>query len=105
MESLSGNWVLLRSKLKKVNPTVNGIEALCPSHDDKKASLTASLAKEKILVKCQAGCTFAEIVSASGMEKSQFFAKEKSKIPKSREVARYRYEDKEGNHAFDVVRL
>jgi len=105
MESLSGNWVLLRSKLKKVNPTVNGIEALCPSHDDKKASLTASLAKEKILVKCQAGCTFAEIVSALGMKKSQFFAKEKSIIPKSREVARYRYEDKEGNHAFDVVRL
>ena len=70
----------------------------CPAHNDKNRSLTASCTEERILVKCHTGCTFEEIVSASGMELSQFFAKEISKTPKSREVARYRYEDKEGSH-------
>ena len=105
MQTLSKNWDLFCSKLDQVKYTKKGIEALCLAHNDKKRSLTASCTEERILVKCHAGCSFAEIVSASGLEKSQFFANDKSKNPKSRVVARYRYEDKEGNHAFDVVRL
>jgi len=105
MESLSGNWELFCSKLDKVKHDQNGIAALCPSHDDKHPSLTSTFTEGKILVKCQAGCSFERIVSALGMQQSQFFANDKSKIPKSREVARYRYEDKEGSHAFDVVRF
>ena len=70
METLNENWGLFCSKLEKVKPTSNGIEALCPSHDDKKASLTASLTNEKILFKCQAGCSFESVVSALGMQES-----------------------------------
>ena len=105
MQILSKNWNLFCSKLEQVKLNKNGILSLCPSHNDKNRSLTASCTEERILVKCHTGCTFEEIVSASGMELSQFFAKEISKTPKSREVARYRYEDKEGNHTFDVVRF
>ena len=105
MQILSKNWNLFCSKLEQVKLNKNGILSLCPSHNDKNRSLTASCTEERILVKCHKGCTFEEIVSASGMELSQFFAKEISKTPKSREVARYRYEDKEGNHTFDVVRF
>jgi len=104
METLNDNWGLFCSKLKKVKQTNNGIEALCPAHDDKKASLTASLAKEKILVKCQAGCSFDKVVSALGMEEEQFFAQEE-KIPPKTIESTYRYEDKDGNHVMDVVRF
>ena len=104
METLNENWGLFYSKLEKVKPTSNGIEALCPSHDDKKASLTASLTNEKILFKCQAGCSFESVVSALGMEENQFFAQEEKTQPKKIEEV-YRYEDKDGNHVMDVVRF
>jgi len=103
METLNENWGLFCSKLKKVKPTSNGIEALCPSHDDKKASLTASLTNEKILFKCQAGCSFESVVSALGMEENQFFAQEE-KIPPKKIEDVYRYEDKDGGHVFNVIR-
>ena len=104
MNTLLENWELFCSKLGQFKRNKNGILALCPSHDDKNPSLTASYTDEKILVKCQSRCTFEEIVSALGMEQNQFFAPEKPALPK-KIVARYRYEDKAGNHAFDVVRF
>jgi len=106
MKTLLENWSLFCSKLEKVKQTSNGIEALCPAHDDKKASLTASRNGEKILFKCQAGCINNEILQIIDMEWNQFFVhSDNSKTPKKKEVCRYRYENKDGNHAFDVVRL
>jgi DNA primase len=90
--------------LEKVKQTSNGIEALCPSHNDKSPSLTASYTKERILFKCQAGCSFESVVSALGMEESQFFVQEEKIQPKTIEST-YRYEDKDGNHVMDVVRF
>ena len=106
METLNENWGLFCSKLEKVKQTSNGIEALCPAHDDKKASLTASRNGEKILFKCQAGCINNEILQIIDMEWNQFFVhSDNSKTPKKKEVCRYRYENKDGKHAFDVVRF
>ena len=106
MKTLLENWSLFCSKLEKVKQTSNGIEALCPAHDDKKASLTASRNGEKILFKCQAGCINNEILQIIDMEWNQFFVhSDNSKTPKKKEVCRYRYENKDGKHAFDVVRL
>jgi DNA primase len=104
MESLNENWELFCSKLEKVKQTSNGIEALCPAHDDISPSLTASFTKDKILFKCQAGCSFESVVSALGMEENQFFAQEEKNQPKTIEST-YRYEDKDGNHVMDVVRF
>jgi len=103
MNTLNENWELICSKLEQVKHNKNGIAALCPSHNDKNPSLSASYTDEKILVNCQAGCSFDNIVSVLGMEQSQFFAPKETSIPKI--VARYRYEDKDGEHAFDVVRF
>jgi len=106
MKSLLENWSLFCSKLEKVKQTNNGIEALCPAHEDKKASLTASCKGEKILFKCQAGCVNNDILQIIDMEWNQFFVhSDNSKTPKKKEVCRYRYENKDGKHAFDVVRL
>ncbi len=92
--------------MKKVKPTSNGIEALCPAHDDKKASLTASCNGEKILFKCQAGCINDEILQIIDMEWNQFFVhSDNSNTPKKKEVARYCYEDQDGNHLYDVVKF
>ncbi len=104
MNTLNENWELFCSKLEQVKHNKNCIAALCPYHNDKKPSLSASYTEEKILVNCQAGCSFDNIVSVLGMEQSQFFAPKETTIPK-KIVARYRYEDKDGEHAFDVVRF
>ena len=101
---LEETWKVFSTKLQKAKPTSNGIEALCPAHDDQRASLTASFAKDKILFKCQAGCSFESVVSALGMEQNNFFAPELPAPPKKK-VASYKYEDKEGNHVFSVVRF
>ena len=101
---LEETWKVFSTKLQKAKPTSNGIEALCPAHDDQRASLTASFAKDKILFKCQAGCSFDSVVSALGMEQNNFFAPELPAPPKKK-VASYKYEDKEGNHVFSVVRF
>lgn len=106
MKTLLENWSLFCSKLEKVKQTSNGIEALCPAHDDKKASLTASRNGEKILFKCQAGCVNNDILQTINMEWNQFFVhSDNSKTQKKKEVCRYRYENKGGKHAFDVVRF
>ena len=106
MKTLLENWSLFCSKLEKVKPTSNGIEALCPAHDDKKASLTASCNGEKILFKCQAGCVNNDILQIIDMEWNQFFVhSDNSKTPKKKEVCRYCYENKDGIHAFDIVRF
>ena len=106
MNSLDRYWELFCSKLEKVEQTSNGIEAMCPAHDDKKASLTASLNGEKILFKCQAGCVNKDILQTINMEWNQFFVNSNnSKTTRKKEVCRYRYENKDGKHAFDVVRL
>ncbi len=97
-------WELFCSKLEQVEPNHNGITSLCPSHNDKSPSLTASYTDEKILVRCHAGCTFEEIVTAVGMKQSQFFTP-KEKPPPKKPVATYRYEDKDGGHVMDVVRF
>ncbi len=103
METLNENWGLFLSKLEKVKPTSNGIEALCPAHEDKSPSLTASFTKDKILFKCQAGCSFDKVVSALGMEESQFFVPKETTLPKII-VAKYKYEGKDGGHVFNVIR-
>ena len=104
MNTLNINWELFCSKLEQIKYNNNNIVAICPSHDDKNPSLTASCNGEKILVKCQAGCTFKEIVTAVGMKQSQFFTP-KEKPPSKKPVATYRYEDKDGGHVMDVVRF
>ena len=93
METLYGNWDLFCSKLEQVKLTCNGIEALCPAHDDKKAGLSAKLETDKIILTCHAGCSFDGIVNALGMNQSQFSTNNyRSKPTKKRVVASVLYQ-------------
>ena len=84
----------------------NSYLGLCPAHEDRNPSLSLTLGDNKILLNCHAGCSFDGIVSAVGMNQSQFFVhSDNSKTPKKKEVCRYRYENKGGKHAFDIVRF
>lgn len=56
------------ARLHTVKPNSRGFTAKCPAHDDKIPSLTIAEGRDgRTLLKCYAGCTTAEIVSAIGL--------------------------------------
>lgn len=67
------------NRLEKVKPAgANNWKACCPAHDDKHPSLAISETLEGVvLLKCWAGCTTKEIVSAIGLELRDLFPGEK----------------------------
>jgi hypothetical protein len=65
------------ARFKSVASTKSGFTALCPAHEDKNPSLligfipTVDGAKARI--KCLAGCEWASIIAAAGLEKKEIF--------------------------------
>ena len=45
----------------------------CPAHEDKKASLSITMAEDKILMRCHAGCSFSNICSGLGIKPKHTF--------------------------------
>ena len=76
----SRNFEFLINQLSKVKRTGQGnYIALCPSHEDKNPSLAIrSTENGKILLKCFAGCSAHEIVSAVGLNLSDLFPPKES---------------------------
>ena len=74
----TSNLDLLLNQLHKVKQTGRGqYIAICPSHADKHPSLAVRQTDDgKILLKCFAGCSAHEIVSAVGLSLSDLFPKE-----------------------------
>jgi len=80
----------------------------CPAHDDHTPSLSITEGADgRVLAKCFAGCTFAQIVAASGLNQSDFMPSASQKAPKgaSRIVSTYPYTDMAGRLVFEVVRF
>lgn len=67
------------SCLEKVKPAgTNKWKACCPAHDDKSPSLAITETSDGVvLLKCWAGCTTQNIVSAIGLELRDLFPGEK----------------------------
>lgn len=67
------------NRLDKVKSAgANKWKACCPAHDDKNPSLAISETSEGVvLLKCWAGCTTKEIVSAIGLELRDLFPGDK----------------------------
>jgi len=103
------------AKLQKVmGPNSTGrFTALCPGHEDKRESLTVWLDKDKILVKCQAGCSFEHIVQSMGLEEKDFFVEDPKKTAyehkerrERREIEKiYTYTDENNKELFECVRF
>jgi CHC2 zinc finger len=64
----------LLSRLEKVKRTGNGRwVACCPSHEDRKPSLSIRDDAGKVLLHCFGGCDVYSVVAAVGMELDQLF--------------------------------
>src|SRR5690606_39091140 len=76
--------------------------AKCPAHDDQKPSLSIRLTNEgKVLLKCHAGCTANDVMSALRLSLRDLSPRSPSSV--SSECC-YDYVDEEGNLLFQVIR-
>jgi hypothetical protein len=82
----------------------SGWQARCPAHDDHRASLSIGEGEGgRLLLKCFAGCDFASIIKAAGIEPTKSNGEARESI-KSKIVATYDYRDARGELVFQVVR-
>jgi len=74
-----GNFL---NKLEKVQGKKGHWVACCPAHQDKNPSLAIRETDDgRILLKCFAGCSAYEVVSAVGMDLTDLFPKDQSFTP------------------------
>ncbi len=92
-------------KLEKVKQVGQGkYKALCPAHQDKQESLSITTDKNKILIKCFAGCQTESIVESMGLSISDLFLDQKYR-KRDRIIKTYDYTDETGKQLFQVCRL
>ena len=97
---------LFLNKLKGIKGEDDHFTALCPSHDDKRQSLSISEKEGKIVLYCFAGCNVEKIVSSLGLEMTDLFTNEEpTTIQNKKIVATYDYTDESGQPLFQVVRF
>lgn len=79
----------------------------CPAHDDRKASLSVTQGKRGVLLKCHAGCTMDDVLSALQLTKASLFdAPITGRAPaRATPEAVYGYTDEKGALLFEVVRF
>ncbi len=83
--------------------------ARCPAHDDRKPSLSVSVGDDgRVLLHCQAGCSFHEVCQALKIRPRDLFPAKRNETcarKNSRQVvATYPYRDEAGTLLFEVVR-
>jgi hypothetical protein len=75
----------------------------CPSHDDRRPSLSVREGADgRALLRCHAGCSLEDILAALGLGERDLFPDGERQAPQ--EVATYPYTDEDGNVLFEVVR-
>lgn len=93
--------ILSRFKMAKQLSTVSW-QCYCPSHDDKEPSLTITKSRDKVLLKCHAGCNYKDILKKVVLNERDLFF---SNCIKPKEIeAVYPYTDIGGQLLFEVVR-
>ena len=55
----------------------NRVQARCPCHDDRQASLTITKGRKSALVHCHAGCSFEDIIQKVGLKKKDLYFEER----------------------------
>lgn len=68
------------SLLENVRPSGIGYVALCPAHDDNRASLSIAEGNDgRVLLHCFAGCHVADVVAATGLEMRDLFPRTRNR--------------------------
>ena len=104
---MTGAQVMI-SRLKNVHETSNGWDACCPSHEDKKPSLSVSETDDgKVVFHCHAGCSQESVLQALGIKWADLFPTKPTngRGQLGEIIASYDYTDEEGNPLFQVVRF
>lgn len=93
----------------------NRVQAVCPAHPDKQASLTISRGRTGTLLYCHAGCSLESVLDSVGLKKSDLFYSDKpqgsswQRYIESREhrkvEAVYNYVDCNGAYMYTKIRL
>jgi len=77
--------VKVLARLQRVSQTPEGYTACCPGHDDGVPSLSIATAEDgKVLLKCHAGCSAEQVVSAIGLTMSDLFPRGGQRRPARR---------------------
>ena len=63
------------SQLKGVSWSGTTANAICPTHEDRKPSLSVTLEADKILMRCHSGCDIRVICESLGVKVSELFVK------------------------------
>lgn len=83
--------------------------ANCPAHEDGRSSLSVSMGAKGVCLRCFAGCSLADIVSAVDLKVSDLFYDRGSSKLKRRERETietiYSYRDEKGRELYQVVRM
>lgn len=94
----------LLAKLDGVRPAGHQWMALCPAHEDRRASLTVRTGPDgRALVYCHAGCTIDAIIDRLGLEYGDLFDTPRSKGYEPERA--YDYLDRNRNLLFQVTRF
>ena len=102
------------SHFKVKSRNAGRVQCICPSHNDKEASLTISRGEKGTVVHCHAGCNTADVLGAVGLsmrdlfEDTQTGEKWKAYVEgrEKRQIEDvYRYVDLNGKYAFTRLRL
>ncbi len=88
--------------LKGARRSGEGWSAVCPAHEDQRASLSFRDGKRGLLVKCHAGCTVEVIAVALGMSTAALLYDDGG--GRSRIIAVYPYRNEGGTLVYEVLR-
>ncbi|WP_221400492.1 phage/plasmid primase, P4 family [Clostridium perfringens] len=99
-------------EIDKKSKRVDRVQAKCPCHNDKNASLTISYnsKEEKTMLYCHAGCNTKDIVESIGLKMSDLFDKpleveDKHKSAFEKDIeAIYKFYDENGDLAYEKIR-
>ena len=97
-------------EIDKKSKRVDRVQAKCPCHNDKNASLTISHKGDKTFLYCHAGCETNDILESVGLKMSDLFDKpleineeKKSAFEKDIEAI-YKFYDENGDLAYEKIR-
>jgi putative DNA primase/helicase len=93
-------------RLRGVKQHQSGWQAICPAHEDRRASLSVGVGDDgKVLLRCHAGCKVEDIVIALGLGMADLFPHDAPvRVPQRRIVRVYNYTDESGTLLYQAVR-
>ncbi len=102
--------IIDKFEIDKKSKRVDRVQAKCPCHNDKNASLTISHKGDKTFLFCHAGCETKDILESVGLKMSDLFDKpleineeKKSAFEKDIEAI-YKFYDENGDLAYEKIR-